>query len=122
MGPVTGRSWIPAITTVTIRVEIGVEERQSTVESSKPGSESDGQSGRDDVYTSVSIARAFIVVACLSGLTACDPGYGFTVRSPEGHRNSDHARDLPIHESVLAQTTHGRRGSSMPETPLNGRS
>jgi hypothetical protein len=30
----------------------------------------------------VSIARAFIVVACLSGLTACDPGYGFTVHSP----------------------------------------
>jgi hypothetical protein len=38
--------------------------------------------GRDDVYTSVNIARAFIVVACLSGLTACDPGYGFTVNNP----------------------------------------
>ena len=35
----------------------------------------------------------------------------------EGYRNSDHARDLPIHESVLVWTTHGRRGSSMPETP-----
>jgi hypothetical protein len=23
-----------------------------------------------------------MVVACLSGLTACDPGYGFTVHSP----------------------------------------
>jgi hypothetical protein len=38
--------------------------------------------GRDDVYTSVSIARAFIVVACLSGLTACDPGYEFTIHNP----------------------------------------
>jgi hypothetical protein len=38
--------------------------------------------GRDDVYAGVSIARAFIVVACLSGLTACDPGYGFTVHNP----------------------------------------
>jgi len=35
---------------------------------------------------------------------------------PEGHRNSDHARDLPIHESVLERTKHGRRGLSMPET------
>ena len=34
----------------------------------------------------------------------------------EGHRNSDHARDLPIHESVLERTKHGRRGLSMPET------
>jgi len=39
----------------------------------------------------------------------------------EGHRNPDHARDLPIHESVLVRTTHGRRGSSMPETPFNAR-
>ena len=37
---------------------------------------------------------------------------------PEGHRNPVHAGDLLIHESVLAQSTHGRRGSSMPETPL----
>ena len=42
-------------------------------------------------------------------------------RPPEGHRNSDHARDLAIHESVLVRTTHGRRDSSMPETPLNAR-
>ena len=35
--------------------------------------------------------------------------------APEGHRNSDHARDLPIHESVREQTKHGRRGLSMPE-------
>src|SRR6266545_2677802 len=35
---------------------------------------------------------------------------------PEGHRNSDHARDLPIHESVLERTPQGRRGSSMRET------
>jgi len=34
----------------------------------------------------------------------------------EGHRNSDHACDLPIHESILVPTTHVRRGSSMPET------
>ena len=42
----------------------------------------------------------------------------FGVRSPgaEGHRNSDHARDLPIHESVPERTKHGRRGLSMPET------
>jgi hypothetical protein len=26
----------------------------------------------------------------------------------EGHRNSDHACDLPVHESVLVRTTHGR--------------
>jgi hypothetical protein len=31
--------------------------------------------------------------------------------------NSDHARDLPIQESVLVRTMHGRRGSSMPEAP-----
>ena len=35
---------------------------------------------------------------------------------PEGHRNSDHARDLPIHESVLERIKHCRRGLSMPET------
>jgi hypothetical protein len=36
---------------------------------------------------------------------------------PEGHRNSDHARDLPIHESVFLRTSHGRRGWTMPGTP-----
>jgi hypothetical protein len=39
----------------------------------------------------------------------------------EGHRNSDRARDLPIHESVLERTAHGRRGSNMPVTLLNAR-
>jgi len=37
---------------------------------------------------------------------------------PEGHRNSDHARDLPVHESVLVRTTHGLRGSNARD-PLN---
>jgi len=31
------------------------------------------------------------------------------VAEPEGHRNSDHARDLPIDESVLERTKDGRR-------------
>jgi hypothetical protein len=42
------------------------------------------------------------------------------ISPPEGHRNSDHARDLTIHESVLVRTTHGRRGSSTPQI-LNAR-
>jgi hypothetical protein len=37
-------------------------------------------------------------------------------RLREGHKNSDHARDLPIHESVLVRTTHGRRGLDHVET------
>ena len=28
------------------------------------------------------LAPAFMVVACLSGLTACDPGYEFTIHNP----------------------------------------
>jgi hypothetical protein len=32
----------------------------------------------------------------------------------EGHRNSDHTRDLPIHESVLVRATHGRRARACP--------
>jgi hypothetical protein len=43
------------------------------------------------------------------------PPLGDTDRS-EGHEKTDHARDLPIHESVLFRTAHVRRGSSMPET------
>ncbi len=37
----------------------------------------------------------------------------------QGHRNSDHARGLPIHESVLLRTAYGRRASSMPKMRLN---
>jgi hypothetical protein len=39
----------------------------------------------------------------------------------EGHRNSDHARDLPIHESVLERTKHGRRGLEHARDALNAR-
>jgi hypothetical protein len=46
-----------------------------------------------------------------------DPRKPFFFRAPEGHGNSDHARDLPIHESVLVRTTDGRRGSRRPEAP-----
>jgi len=42
-----------------------------------------------------------IVVACLSGLTACDPGYGFTVHSPY---------DTPIEVDLLDSDEFGRRG------------
>ena len=28
------------------------------------------------------LAPAFMVVACLAGLTACDPGYEFTINNP----------------------------------------
>jgi hypothetical protein len=39
----------------------------------------------------------------------------------EGHRNSDHARDLPFHK-IGPRTDNARcRGSSMPETPFNAR-
>jgi len=40
---------------------------------------------------------------------------------PEGHRNSDHARDLPIHESVLVRTTHGRTGLEYARDPSTPR-
>jgi hypothetical protein len=58
------------------------------------------------------------------------PGSGWVKRidpatnevvEPEGHRNSDRARDLPIHESFRVRTARGRRGSSMLETRLNAR-
>jgi hypothetical protein len=34
------------------------------------------------IQRSVRLAPAFMVVACLSGLTACDPGYEFTIHNP----------------------------------------
>jgi hypothetical protein len=38
-------------------------------------------------------APAFTVVACLSGLTACDPGYEFTIHNPCGTRMTVDFRD-----------------------------
>jgi hypothetical protein len=39
------------------------------------------------------LAPAFMVVACLSGLTACDPGYEFTIHNPCDTRMTVDLRD-----------------------------
>jgi hypothetical protein len=72
----------------------------------------------DAAYTLADLGQGMRITAIVKGTQTADRCLGQRVRRiVKGTETHDHARDLPIHESVLVRTTHGRRGSSMPEAP-----